>query len=92
MLSSDDYKSAQTGQRVLLVGLSLQLAFFSLFTLLCMYTHRLYLLRHDMPAMRSCFWSLYALIVLFDTRNIFRVIEFVQGWTGYLKTVGASCS
>jgi hypothetical protein len=74
----------QTGTRLLLVGLSLQLGFFTLYTAITVRVHRTKFARD--AAARPLFACLYATIALMYLRNVFRVVEFGTGYTGYLKT------
>ncbi|GBF96335.1 hypothetical protein Rsub_09405 [Raphidocelis subcapitata] len=76
--------TAQTGTRLLLVGLSLQLGFFTAFTAITVGVHRRSFARD--AAARPLFACLYATISLLYVRNIFRVVEFGMGYHGYLKT------
>mmetsp|Transcript_28830 Transcript_28830/g.63520 ORF Transcript_28830/g.63520 Transcript_28830/m.63520 type:complete len:320 (-) Transcript_28830:905-1864(-) len=86
-LSTADEASAELGRKLLLVGLFLQLFFFTLFTLLVIHVQRSE--RYGFRAnarFYPVFWCLYSTIALMYVRNIFRVIEFAQGFRGYLAT------
>lgn len=64
-----------------------QISFFTLFTFLTLHVHLSpsFSLRQD-ASLRPVFRVLYATIVLLYVRNIFRIIEFAQGFYGYLAT------
>jgi hypothetical protein len=87
MLSSTDLDTMEMGRKLLLVGLFLQLFFFGAFTVL---TARLYAAPHygfrHAKAWRPLFATLFITIALLTIRNIFRVVEFVQGFDGYLAS------
>lgn len=87
MLASNNVNTISMGTNLLLAGLALQLAFFSSFTLITIYVHSSprFGLRGD-RSLTPVWIALYSTIVLMFGRNIFRVIEFAQGWFGYLAT------
>lgn len=87
MLAGDDASSIKTGTNIMLAGLALQLGFFTTFTLLVIYTHSSpqFGLGSD-PTLRKVYICLYSTITLMFIRNIFRVVEFAQGWDGYLAS------
>ncbi|GLC46789.1 hypothetical protein PLESTB_001941600 [Pleodorina starrii] len=87
MLASDNLDTFNFGRKLMLVGLALQLGFFSMFTCLCIHVQRsgAYGMRGLAPA-RHIFVTLYATIALMFGRNIFRVAEFTEGYHGKLAT------
>lgn len=87
MSASVDANSRTLGKNLLLIGLAIQLFFFTLFTCMTLYIHRckLYGLRND-QRFRPVFTCLYCTIGLMYIRNIFRFVEFTQGYLGYLAT------
>ncbi|KAK9817697.1 hypothetical protein WJX72_000819 [[Myrmecia] bisecta] len=85
MLSQPDAKSVDMGINMLLAGLAMQLVFFAIFTCLVLYMH--ISPKHGLvtrPGGRQIFFCLYASIALLFIRNTYRVVEFAQGWTGFL--------
>lgn len=85
--SSIDESSRNLGRNLLLVGLAIQMCFFTLFLFVTIYIHRskAYGLRGN-EKFRPVFVGLYITIGLMYVRNIFRFIEFTQGYVGYLAT------
>lgn len=87
----------KTGEKLILVGLFLQLAFFGFFVVVAgLFHHRLSRSRNDATDLTSITvdlsslpWkrhlvALYAASGLILVRSIFRVIEYLQGNAGYL--------
>jgi hypothetical protein len=73
--------------KLMLARLALQLGVFTLFTALTVYVHAapgfgFAGARH----WRGLFGCMYATIALMFVRNIFRVVEYTQGYRGYLAT------
>ena len=72
-----------TAQALLIVGLILQLFFFTCFTAITIYLNlnKKYGL-HGVKQYQPVFICLYVTIVLMYIRSIFRLIEFIDGWRG----------
>ena len=87
MSASAEESSRNLGKNLLLVGLGIQMFFFTLFLGITIYIHRCkaYNLRGN-SLLRPVFIGLYSTIGLMYVRNIFRFIEFTQGYLGYLAT------
>ena len=87
MSASVDASSRTLGRNLLLVGLAIQMAFFTIFLGITVYIHRCkaYNLKGN-KLFRPIFIGLYSTIVLMYVRNVFRFIEFTQGYLGYLAT------
>lgn len=84
-----DPDKATLARLLLLIGLFAQLAFFSLFIALLVYVQfspRFGFREGNLRRLRPVFVCLYATTLLLHLRNIFRVIEFEQGFTGELAT------
>ncbi|KIY97311.1 hypothetical protein MNEG_10650 [Monoraphidium neglectum] len=86
-LAGTSQEKAEVGRALILAGLILQLGFFTLFTGVAIHVQRTprFGFRGCM-ALRPMFGCMYATIALMYVRNIFRVIEFGQGYKGYLAT------
>lgn len=86
MMAASDMQ--QMGEKVILGGLFLQLAFFGLFMLAAM-TVQIRLNRRP-TEMSLCrpwrrhMWSLYAVSLCIFVRSIVRFIEYAQGFSGYI--------
>lgn len=80
-------QSANTAKTLLLIGLILQLVFFTAFTGITIYVHnnRKYGLR-GVKQYQPMFLCIYITIFLMYVRGIFRVIEFSDGWYGPIAT------
>lgn len=76
-----------TAKALLIIGLILQLFFFTCFTAITIYINlnRKYGLR-GVKEYRPVFICLYVTIALMYIRSIFRLIEFSQGWFGNIAT------
>jgi hypothetical protein len=87
MYSNPTPSNLKVGRDLLLSGLFIQLAFFTGFIGVCMYVQRSskYGFRGQ-QRLRGLWFCLYATIFLMYLRNVFRVIEFIQGYDGYLAT------
>jgi hypothetical protein len=84
-----DPAKADLARLLLLIGLFAQLAFFSLFIALLVYVQsspRFGFREGKLRRLRPVFVCLYASTLLLQLRNIFRVIEFEQGFEGELAT------
>ena len=83
-LNSGDQNIAKA---LLIIGLILQLFFFTCFTAITVYINlnRKYGLR-GVKEYRPVFICLYITIALMYIRSIFRLIEFSQGWFGNIAT------
>ncbi|KAL4936591.1 hypothetical protein BDV06DRAFT_233298 [Aspergillus oleicola] len=91
--------SVQVGERVIIVGLFVQVIFFSVFMAVSVLFHKNI---HNNPTPKSisrsaskgggiplwklCLFLLYATSVLIMVRSIYRVIEYVEGSEGYLQS------
>lgn len=87
MQPSKDAGTRKLGNTLLLLGLGAQLGFFAIFTSMTIFINisKLYGLRGDLR-FQPVFICLFCTIVLMFVRNVFRVIEFSQGYLGYLAT------
>ena len=87
MASSLNTSVQQTAKTLLLLGLALQLVFFSLFAAITLHIHRSrkYSLRGDCQY-RGAFFCLYSTIALMYIRNIYRLIEFSGGFRGTIAS------
>mmetsp|Transcript_17651 Transcript_17651/g.53063 ORF Transcript_17651/g.53063 Transcript_17651/m.53063 type:complete len:183 (-) Transcript_17651:2330-2878(-) len=85
--SNDNEPESPAGKPLLLVGLAGQLIFFGIFAIFVIFMHssKKYGLRGRRD-LRIPFWCLYLTTALLFIRNTYRVIEFAQGWHGYLAT------
>ena len=85
--ASVDASSRTLGKNLLLVGLAIQMFFFTIFLCITVYIHRCraYNLMGN-EQFRPIFIGLYSTIGLMYVRNVFRFIEFTQGHLGYLAT------
>jgi hypothetical protein len=76
------------GEKVILVGLFLQLAFFGLFMVVGMVFHvrlnRRPSERSRLTPWRKHMWSLYLVSLCIFVRSIVRFIEYAQGFSGYV--------
>ncbi|KAG2488286.1 hypothetical protein HYH03_013136 [Edaphochlamys debaryana] len=88
MISSTDLQTQDMGTSLMLIGLSLQLGFFTLFTCLALWMQHSakFALKERANPKPQIFWCLYSTIALMYIRNIFRVVEFVMGYDGALAT------
>ena len=87
-LSSNQNAQSQNSAKVLLIiGLLMQLGFFTMFTSITLYLNlkQKYGLR-GVKQYKPVFFCLYATITLLYIRSIFRVGEFSGGWYGYVAT------
>ena len=85
--SNQDAQSQNSAKVLLIIGLALQLVFFTFFTSITLYLNlkRKYGLR-DIKQYRPVFFCLYGTITLMYIRSIFRVVEFSGGWYGSVAT------
>ena len=78
--------TSQSGERIILVGLAIQLAAFALFVCLTLY---IFQKSRQSAGPRVpiqvflCMWGTLAFIAI---RNIYRIVEIAIGWAGYLNT------
>lgn len=90
LLSSGDAEKIDVGRDIIIVGLVLQVAFFGLFVIAAAIFHfRIW--RHPTPLVAERPWKkhmlgLYIVSVLIFVRSIVRVVEYVQGYDGYIMT------
>ncbi|KAK4506630.1 hypothetical protein PRZ48_000362 [Zasmidium cellare] len=86
--SSSDPSTTSTGKDVIVVGLFVQIIFFGLFVLVAgLFNIRLN--KAPTPESQSLpwkrhMWTLYAVSILIFVRSIVRVVEFIQGFDGYI--------
>ncbi|KAK1527161.1 uncharacterized protein CCOS01_07423 [Colletotrichum costaricense] len=81
----------QLGENVILVGLFIQLVGFALFIAVTAVFHwRIFQERGQnlryAASWEKFLWVLYGISVLVLIRSLFRVIEYIQGYNGYLQT------
>lgn len=89
--SSGTFPALKTGSHVIIVGLFVQLAFFGLFMIVAVTFHwRLIRSPTASSSVRGFFpWRkhmrcMYAASLLIMVRSIFRAVEYIQGFNGYL--------
>ncbi|KAL1406128.1 hypothetical protein Q8F55_007811 [Vanrija albida] len=89
LAASDNRNTSNVGQKVLLAALAVQLASFSLFTIMwCFFTFR----ASRNPVLwaigwwRPINWVLGFNCAMFLIRSVFRTVEFAEGWDGKLRT------
>ena len=87
MSASQDASQRTLGKNLLLAGLAIQIVFFTMFLCVTIYINRckVYGLSYD-KRFRPVFIGLYSTIGLMYIRNVFRFIEFTQGYDGYLAS------
>lgn len=87
MSSSLNSGDQNVAKALLIIGLILQLFFFTCFTAITIYINlnRKYGLR-GVKQYRPVFACLYSTIALMYIRSIFRLIEFADGWFGKIAT------
>ncbi|KAL2819662.1 RTA1 like protein [Aspergillus cavernicola] len=84
------------GERVIIVGLFVQVLFFGGFMILSVLFHRNIHRnpttaslatdnRGGVPAWKTCLYVLYTVSLLIMVRSIYRVVEYIQGSEGYLQ-------
>ena len=87
-MGTKNAKSRELGEKIIVGGLFVQIVFFGVFVLAAALFH-LRVLRKptsrsaDMP-WRKHLIALYLTSIFILVRSIFRVVEFLQGWDGYL--------
>jgi len=79
LLTGTDPHNQKTGQSVMLAGLAVQMAFFTLFAFITIYVHSVpsFNLRHN-KHVRPAFYALYITIILLTLRSIYRFMEFAD--------------
>ncbi|KAF2732652.1 hypothetical protein EJ04DRAFT_513717 [Polyplosphaeria fusca] len=92
LTTADDQDGLDRGRAVILVGLALQLVIFGLFVLVALVFH-VRVRRGGLRDKAMCNWNwetylnlLYLVSVIITLRNVYRVVEYVQGSEGYLMT------
>lgn len=87
-MGSSNQSSRKVGQAIILVGLFIQIIFFGLFVIISAIVHRRI---NKVPSQRALEvdWKthmrvLYTVSILIFIRSIFRVVEFIQGFNGWL--------
>ena len=90
LLSSGDYDMVNTGKYIVMGGLLIQVLFFGMFVIAAAIFH---FRMHKAPTALSFerpwtkhMMSLYIVSVLIFVRCIIRVVEYTQGYDGYLMT------
>ncbi|KAH8587910.1 putative RTA1 domain protein [Bisporella sp. PMI_857] len=92
LLTSKDPTKIKNGERIILIGLFIQIVFFGLFALVALIWHkRMRSNSANLPLPAHLPWPkhmyvLYLTIVLIMVRSIIRVIEYIQGSDGYILT------
>lgn len=77
------------GERVIIIGLVVQIVMFGMFCAIAAIFHRRMRRAPTIESLNGlvpweqCLYMLYAVSLLIMIRSIFRVIEFAQGYTGY---------
>lgn len=90
LLSSGTQSTVTTGKTIVVVGLVLQIVFFGLFVIAAAIFHvRINKAPTQLSYERQ--WKkhmseLYIVSILIFVRSIVRVVEYVQGYTGYIMT------
>jgi hypothetical protein len=80
----------EVGEKVIIVGLFVQIAIFSVFMATAVTVHRRIIATPTSAAERGSvpwrkhLWVMYATSLLILVRSVFRVIEYIQGNDGYL--------
>ncbi|KAI7285791.1 RTA1-domain-containing protein [Hortaea werneckii] len=91
LLSSGDVDTINTGESVVVGGLFVQIVFFGLFVISAsifhvrisrMPTQRCY----ELPFWKPQMYALYAVSIAIFVRSIVRVVEFLQGYSGFIIT------
>ncbi|PYH85415.1 RTA1 like protein [Aspergillus uvarum CBS 121591] len=92
MASAKSASSVSLGNRIIVIGLIVQLVFFGFFILVSMVFHRRMTasptptsLSISNPPWYTYMRVLYAASILIMVRSIYRVVEYVQGTTGVLQ-------
>ena len=71
------------GAKIELAGLILQLCFFALFACITIHIHNSQRFGlYQRPGSRQMFGCLYASMILLTIRNVYRAVEFAQGFHG----------
>jgi high-affinity Fe2+/Pb2+ permease len=87
-LSSKDKKSRDGGSKIIVGGLFLQMIFFGVFVLAASLFHKRMNKGPTGRAMQVPWQkhmrALYVISILIIARSIFRIVEFIQGFDGYL--------
>ncbi|PGH04105.1 hypothetical protein AJ80_08567 [Polytolypa hystricis UAMH7299] len=90
IMSSGTPSNLSLGQNIIILGLAIQLLFFSFFIIVSLIFHRRMTAYPTAPSLslpfswRKHLYALYAASVLIMLRSIFRVVEYVQGSDGEL--------
>lgn len=90
LMASGDVDSQDMGQNIVVGGLCVQILFFGMFIIAAIIFH-LKVLKRGTPLAAERPWkmhmlSLYLVSILIFVRCLIRVIEYVQGFDGYLMT------
>ncbi|KAH7104947.1 RTA1 like protein-domain-containing protein [Auriculariales sp. MPI-PUGE-AT-0066] len=91
LVAQKDQDKIKMGQNLIVGGLFVQLTFFAAFTLTAV-LFQVRVRRHptsvsqlrDLVPWRKHIYALYFMSILIFIRSVFRVIEYLQGYTGYL--------
>ena len=93
LLAMTDQKIVNIGAKIELAGLILQLCFFAMFACIAITIHssEKYGLSHR-PGARQVCGCLYASMIFLTARNVYRAVEFAQGFDGNpVSILGTSC-
>lgn len=90
LLSAGNASSIDTGKKIIVAGLLIQIIFFGLFVIAAALFH----LRMSKMPTQQCYdypwikhmYGLYAVSILIFCRSIVRVVEYAQGYDGYIIT------
>lgn len=98
-MAAGSAEAMQTGETIVIVGLAIQLLFFSFFLFVAFLFHwrvtkpaSIYKIskavrsRSGRFSWASLMWALYTACALILVRSVFRVIEFVQGNDGFIMS------
>ncbi|KAF2173032.1 hypothetical protein M409DRAFT_16982 [Zasmidium cellare ATCC 36951] len=86
--ASDDSNTSKLGKDIIIVGLFVQIVFFGLFVVVAA-LFNIRLNKNPTPSAHTLPWkkhmyTLYAVSILIFVRSIVRVVEFIQGFEGYI--------
>lgn len=90
IMSSGSLSSVKLGEKIVIVGLFVQIIFFGLFIIVSFsFNVRLHRQPTEKATERHAVWHthlnvLYAVSALIMVRSVFRVVEYIQGNDGYL--------
>lgn len=79
-------KASKSGENIVLIGLAIQLLFFASFAAVTFHVWRLQQKSRNPNVAILAFVCLFATIALITLRNIYRVIEIADNWSGKYNT------